>query len=186
MRLAALAALAFQPLASSASAEPVDPAGAIVGQALEQKANFCSAAVELKEFKGVPCTIYGDFTQKDLITAAKAVFSEAAADPAEQCAVAVTIFNRARADGKSLSSVVTSPGQFEGYSSSDKRECIKLRGAVAAVKTLAIGKSCSFGERRFKYFCSTAGWNRVKGKRKRGAETPEFIGETAFLVNGPC
>lgn len=161
-------------------------AAGLVEQAQTLKSDFCSTAAAFKEFTLIPCTTYGSFDQKDLIHAAKAVFGEASADPDEQCAVALTIFNRARAEGASLKSVVKSPGQFEGYWASDRRECVKLKGAVAAVKTLAAGKQCSFGARRFQYFCSKAGWDRVKKSRKPGSETPEFIGDTAFLIHGPC
>ena len=173
--------------ALTSRAEPgVPSAQGLIESARAQKATNCSAATELREFASVPCTEYGDFTQKDLVAVAKTVFGEASAEPAEQCAVALTIFNRARAEHKPLSAIVRSPGQFEGSASKDRLECVKLKGAVAAVKTLAVGKSCSFGKRRFKYFCSAAGWNRVKKNRKASSENAEIIGETSFLVNGPC
>jgi hypothetical protein len=185
-RLAALALI----LAAASASRADDFAGAEAPQLVEtlrsENAKFCSAAGEMRAFSGVPCSTFGDFNQKDLIAAAKAVFGEASNDPDEQCAIALTIFNRARDERRHPASLVASPGQFEGYSSADRRECVKLKGAVAAVATMATVGRCKFGPRAFKYFCSVEGWNRVKKKRKPGSEQAEIIGETAFLTKGPC
>lgn len=181
--LTAAALLACAAPAFAAEAETDD----IVSAMRSQRTQYCSISAEFREFKLIPAAYGGArVDRKGLIAAAKTVFSEASPDPDEQCAVALTIFNRARDGEDTLTQVVTSPGQFEGYSSADRRECVKLKGAVAAVKRLAAGERCSFGHRRFMYFCSAEAWNHVKKKRKAGSEQAEIIGETAFLVGGPC
>jgi hypothetical protein len=185
-RSALLALLLAAPLAVRAEGLGEGAAQDLMDSLRAENANFCSASAELRGFEGVPCSTYGDFTKKDLVAATKAVFGEASPESDEQCAVALTIFNRARAENAHLSSIVSAPGQFEGYSSGDRRECVKLKGSVEAVKRVLTGGRCSFGPRSFKYFCSVEGWNRVKSKRKPGSERPEIIGNTAFLTKGPC
>lgn len=182
MPRALAAALLLCASAAGAAPSEVD----LIGAARDQQSRFCSAAAEFRQFAPAPRVAYGSIDRKGLIAAAKTVFSEASPNPDEQCAVALTIFNRAREEGATLTAVVSSPGQFEGYSSADRRECVKLKGAVAAVKRLAEGKRCSFGDRAFLYFCSADAWRRSRGKRRPGSERPEIIGETAFLVRGPC
>lgn len=180
---ALILAAALLACASTASAE--DATADILERMRSQRPRVCSISQAFRE-TGVVRTAYGRFDRKSLIAAAKTVLGEASPDPDEQCAVALTIFNRAREDGSSLLRVVSAPGQFEGYSTSDRGECVKLQGSVAAVKLLADGGRCSFGDRGFRFFCSADHWNRVKKRRKKGAEAAEIIGESAFLVNGPC
>lgn len=169
--------------ASAARAE--DSTAEILERMRTQRPRVCSISQEFKEVKVVR-TAYGSFDKRSLIAAAKTVLGEASPDADEQCAVALTIFNRARESEDSLLKVVTAPGQFDGYATTDRGECVKLLGSVAAVKRLAGGGRCSFGDRGFMFFCSAEHWSRVRKSRKKGAEKAEIIGETAFLVNGPC
>lgn len=178
-------ALAAALLACASRASAQDATGEILERMRAQRPRVCSISQAFREVKLVR-TAYGSFDKKSLIAAAKTVLGEASPDPDEQCAVALTIFNRARESEDSLLKVVTAPGQFEGYATTDRGECVKLQGSVAAVKLLAEGGRCSFGDRGFLFFCSAGHWNRVKKSRKKGAEKAEIIGETAFLVNGPC
>lgn len=172
-------------LACAARASAEDSTAEILERMRAQRPRVCSISQAFRDVKLVR-TAYGNFDKKGLIAAAKTVLGEASPDPDEQCAVALTIFNRAREDETSLLRVVSAPGQFEGYATTDRGECGKLQGSVAAVKLLAGGGRCSFGDRGFMFFCSADHWNRVKKSRRKGAEKAEIIGETAFLLNGPC
>lgn len=146
-----------------------------------QSAEMCSTQRLLAPVSRGVGGPFGTFTARELADAAKTVYGEASPNADEQCAVALTIFNRARDSGGSLSSVVRAPGQFHGYNAGDRKECEKLRGSVQAVVELARGGRCSFGAPRFRFFCSWVGW--LRGGRRAGARR---IGDTAFLVNSPC
>ncbi|MBI5203125.1 MAG: hypothetical protein HY925_16160 [Elusimicrobia bacterium] len=123
----------------------------------------------------------GPYSARELQAAAKTVFGEASPRSDEPGGVALTIFNRAAEDEESLVDVVTAPGQFAGYSSSDVRyDCEKLEGAVQAVLHVARGGSCSFGRPPFRYFCSYRALR--KSKRPRAIK----VGETAFFEHDPC
>lgn len=180
MRALALAAvLAAAP--ADADDFPGASAAALMASLAAQSAEMCSTQRLLSPVsRGIRGPL-GEYSAAELADAAKTVYGEASPDSDEQCAVALTIFNRARDSGASLSSVVRAPGQFHGYNPADRKECDKLRGSVQAVVELARGGRCSFGAPRFRFFCSWVGW--LRGNRRAGARR---IGETAFLINSPC
>lgn len=124
----------------------------------------------------------GGYSRNSLLVMAKTVFGEASMNEDEQCAVALTIANRARDWGDTVADVCTEPGQFHGYSRPDqRRDCEKLQAASeAVVKFAKAGGKCSFGKPNYLYFC--ASWGLPKSKRGKA----KIIGETAFLTDGPC
>jgi hypothetical protein len=184
--LAALCALS----ATAASATETDLAAA--AQAASQMAAFnpadCSVAKVIRAHvpHGGVCSTRGDYGALELGDAVKAVFGEASMVADEQCAVALTIFNRARNDRTTLSRQVRMPGQFEGYYPADRRECDKLKASARAVMQLAYGGTCSFGERNYRFFCSAEGWENVKGNHVGDWDQGTQHGESVFRYKSEC
>jgi hypothetical protein len=124
---------------------------------------------------------------EDLSAAAATVFGEAGMNDDEQCAVALVIFNRASASRRTVRAVVSEPGQFHGYHGVRNRmECEKLTASVDAVAGLMRAGRCSFGLPRYRYFCSEAGFQRVRGEHRGDPEQGVIHGSSRFRVATEC
>lgn len=174
----------------SASAAEADLAAAVqtASQAAAYNPADCSVAKVIRAHVplGGVCSTRGDFGALELGDAVKAVFGEASMAADEQCAVALTIFNRARNDRTTLSRQVRMPGQFEGYYPADRRECDKLKASARAVMQLAYGGACSFGERNYRFFCSAEGWENVKRSHAGDWDQGTTHGESVFRYKTEC
>lgn len=160
-----------------------------VSQAVEVKPKAKPVRYAQSQAAGDACRFFeeieegiGGYSRNSLLAMAKTVFGEASMDPDEQCAVALTVANRARDWDDTVVKVSAEPGQFHGYSTPDRRrDCEKLQASSdAVVRFVKAGGRCSFGKPNFLYFC--ASWALPKSKRRKA----QIIGETAFLADGPC